>query len=64
MVEELAQLKTKISLPFLLLEKMALALTYAFENIIEAHGGYLSHQTDSDLSGGTTLHHLFYSWNN
>jgi hypothetical protein len=26
---------------------MALALTYAFENIIEAHGGYLSHQTDS-----------------
>jgi hypothetical protein len=46
MVEELKAIKDKIFLP-LLLEKMALALTYAFENIIEAHGGYLSHQTDS-----------------
>jgi hypothetical protein len=31
---------------------MVPALDLRFRNIIEAHGGYLSHQTDSDLSGG------------
>jgi hypothetical protein len=48
MVEELkAQLKTKYSYHFT--RKWCLGL--AFEKI-EAHG-YLSHQTDSDLSGKT-----------
>jgi hypothetical protein len=37
-VEWRAQLKKNIPF-FLLLEKMVPALTYAFENIIEAHGG-------------------------
>jgi hypothetical protein len=51
MVEELkAQLKTKYSYHFT--RKWCLHWTYAFEKI-EAHG-YLSHQTDSDLSGGKT----------
>jgi signal transduction histidine kinase len=53
MVEVKAQLKTKYSYHFTTRKDGAgIGLS---KNIIEAHGGYLSHQTDSDdLSGGKT----------
>jgi hypothetical protein len=61
MVEVKAQLRQNI-LTIFTTRKMVPALDLRFRNIIEAHGGYLSHQTDW-IYQEVAFHHLFYSWN-